>query len=122
MNGHEVVWRHSHETIYRVARKTNARLRARDLIPPAIVIPPADAALIEAAGGNVDDVIARMRAECMKLRVAKWWDEHAGPLIRRLQAAMYEKLREHVARRQASIWRTGPMTITVDGQVTDVLH
>lgn len=119
MTGAEAATRYDAVTIYRIARKTTARVRARDLIPPAIAVPPSDLALLEATGANIAAIIKKARAESMQLRVAKWWDGWAGPVVRRLQAVMFEKLQRRVARVHARMWSNQPMRLMVDGVAYD---
>ena len=115
MTGNEASRRFGSVTIYKLMRKTG-RLRARDLIPPAVAIPPADLAIIESTGANVASIIAKTRADSMRLRVAGWWDEVAGPFMRRLQAAMLVRLEAHVARRQQAMWSNHKWTLKVQGE------
>jgi hypothetical protein len=118
MMGAEAVARFGAETIYTVARKysPSARLRARDLIPPAIMVPPADAAVIEATRADLDNIVRTIRRQSFEGRAAKWWDQWAGPAMRRIQAVMRGRLMEHIRRREQAMWSNHDWTLKVQGE------
>lgn len=126
MTGEEAVDRFGVENIYRVARRraggqnaTSARLRARDLIPPPIMWAEddeeGDRIAIE-IGSHRRAGIATLQRSYVAARAARWWDEWAGPLIRRLQVAMREKLQAHVARREEAMWADHRWKLKVEGE------